>query len=264
MFLRALALLSVLPGAVPVAASLRPAARVAPQQDREADVAASYRKLADAQDASGLEALWRQNPDLVLVTIDEDLEGSLALRERSDTPDETAIAAMHARALLGARAAVSAGLSPILGDYAAAFAGWDPAQQKQFRSGQKAFGSARAAAKAGRPEEALAAANQCVALAEPLGDWWGTAMGFSAAGQALSALGRHEEALVALGRARGLHHDLGLRASEYGNLQGMVQELQALGAGVRVRELARQAAQLGRDLGDTEGAARFETLSHPG
>ena len=236
-------------------------ASAAPPQDAEAEVLAGYRKLADAQDEAGLANLWAAHPELVLTTIDEDLEGSLALREKSEAPDETRIAQMHARAIFGARAAAAAGLSPLLADYAAAFSGWNAEQQKQFRAGQKAFGRARAAAQAGKHEDALAAGNECVALAEPLGDWWGTAMGFSAAGQSLSALGRHEEALVALGRARVLHHDLGLTGSEYGNLQAMVAALSALGGGPRLAELARQAAALGRALGDEDGAAKLDKLA---
>ena len=238
-----------------------PSAAAAVRQDREAEVAASYRKLADAQDETALAAVWREHPDLVLVTIDQDLEGSLALREQSATPDEAAVAAMHARALFGARAAVAAGLHPILADYAASFAGWDAAQQKQFRAGQQAFGRARAAAKGGQHEQALDAANECAALAEPLGDCWGTAMGFGAAGQALAALSRHEEALVALGRARTLHHDLGLSGSEYGNLKAMIEAAQSLGRTARVAELARQGAALGRALGDQDGAAKLEKLT---
>ncbi|HZM00175.1 MAG TPA: hypothetical protein VFD43_07990 [Planctomycetota bacterium] len=244
------------PAAPPPGPSSRP-----PAQEAGDEVAASYRKLADAQDEAGLAKLWREHPDLVLVTIDADLEGSLALRERSRNPDESAIAAMHARALRGARAAVAAGLHPILADYAAAFTGWDATQQKQFRAGQAAFGKAHAAAKDGRHDEALAAANECVALAEPLGDWWGTAMGFSVTGDALSALGRHDEALVALGRARALHHDLGLSGAEYGNLRAMVEALRAQGGGRRLQELARQGALLGRALGDAAGAALLEELS---
>jgi tetratricopeptide (TPR) repeat protein len=255
--------LVALPAAVmpPEPAAPAPSVAAAARQDREAEVAASYKKLADAQDEAALAAVWREHPDLVLVTIDQDLEGSLALREQSAKPDEAALAAMHARALFGARAAVAAGLHPILADYAASFSGWNAEQQKQFRSGQQAFGKARAAAKAGKHEEALAAANECAALAEPLGDWWGTAMGFSAAGQALAALGRNEEALVALGRARTLHHDLGLSGSEYGNLKDMVKVTQSLGRASRVAELARQGAALGRALGDEQGAAELEKLA---
>jgi len=255
--------LAALPAAIvpPEPAALAPAVAAAVRQDREAEVAASYKKLADAQDEAALAAVWREHPDLVLVTIDQDLEGSLSLREKSATPDEAAIAAMHARALFGARAAVAAGLHPILADYAASFAGWDADQQKQFRAGQQAFGKSRAAAKAGKHEDALAAANECAALAEPLGDAWGTAMGFSAAGQALAALGRHEEALVALGRARTLHHDLGLSGSEYGNLKEMVKAAQSLGRAARVAELARQGAALGRALGDEQGAAELDQLA---
>ncbi|HZJ71960.1 MAG TPA: hypothetical protein VFF36_13595, partial [Planctomycetota bacterium] len=76
-------------------------ASAAPPQDAEAEVVAGYRKLADAQDEAGLAKLWAAHPELVLTTIDEDLEGSLALREKSETPDETRIAQMHARAIFG-------------------------------------------------------------------------------------------------------------------------------------------------------------------
>ena len=253
------------PVAPPVAAPLANAVLLAPPalspQGQEAEVTASYRKLAEDKDEAGLAKVWREHPDLVLTTLDEDLEGALALVEKSDKPDEKAIAEMHARALFGAHAALVAGLSPILADYAASYVGFDAAQQKQFRAGQKAFGKARAAAKAGQQDDALAAGNECVADAEPLGDWWGTAMGFSAAGQALLALNRNDEALVAFARARALHHDLGLVGSEYGNLQGMVAALQALKQTSRLQEIARQAAALGHALGDEDGAAKLEKLA---
>lgn len=282
MFLHAFALLSALPVAAPPAVPTAPLTalpttapfavapavlatpatpRAVPAQDPQAEVAASYRKLFEARDQAGLAALWREHPDLVLMTIDEDLEGSLALVEASDKPDAKAIAEMHARALFGAQAAIVAGLSPILADYTAAYVGFDAAQQKQFRAGQQAFGKARAAAKAGKHDEALAAGNECLAAAEPLGDWWGTAMGFTAVGQAQLALGQHEQALIAFARARALNHDLGLFGSEYGSLQGMVASLQALKQTARLKEIARQAAALGRSLGDTEGAAELEKVS---
>jgi tetratricopeptide (TPR) repeat protein len=224
-------------------------------QDRGTEVSQRYHALAAAGDGAGLAALWQGNPDLVLPVIDADLEGSLKLRESSETPDEQAIAALQARALFGARAAEQASGHPILVDYAASFVGWDAEQQRRFRAGQAAFGRARQAARAADHAAALAAATECRELAEPLGDWWGTAMGLGAEGQALAALGRHEEALVALARARLIHHDLGLDSSAYRNLLDMLDALQALGRAVRRDAVLAQALVQGERQGDAKGVA---------
>ena len=109
------------------------------------------------------------------------------------------------------------------------------------------------------------AAVECRELAEPLGDWWGTAMGFGAEGQALAALGRHEQALVALARARLIHHDLGLFGSECRNLLGMLAALDALGRPTRADGVAARAAELAERLGDAEGLASLRArLDAPG
>ncbi len=229
-------------------------------QDRGAEVAQRYQQAAAEEDHAGLVELWKANPGLILVTIDADLEGSLKLRESSPEPDEDAIAALHARALAGARAAAEATGHPILLDYASAFVGWDREQQRRFRAGQAAFGRARGAAKAGDQEAAAAAGLECAELAEPLGDWWGTAMGHSAHGQALLALGRFDEALVALSRARMIYHDLGLVGSEYGNARGVVTALRELGRTERCRAAALASIELARAVGDEQGLAELEGL----
>lgn len=241
--------------ALAAAASVLATAPNAPQ-DRGAEVTARYHEAAAEDDAASLVALWKEHPDLVLVTIDADLEGALSLRESEETPDEEAISALHRRALFGARAADEATGHPILWDYVSSFVGWDGDEQKRFRAGQAAFGRARRAAAEGDHAAAAEAGLECVELAEPLGDWWGTAMGHSAHGRARLALGEHEAALVSLSRARMIYRDLGLFGSELSNLRGMIEALVALERFERARAALTQALALAASLGDD--AARAE------
>jgi hypothetical protein len=233
-------------------------------QDRGAEVRDAYHAAAAAEDADALVQVWKDNPARILVTIDADLEGSLSLREKAEAAgepvDEEAVAALHARALFGARVAIKAGAHPMLADYAAAFIGWDAAQRARFRAGQAAFGASRQAAKAGDHEAALAKGTECLDLAEALGDWWGMAMGLSAQGQALVALDRHAEALAALARARQIHYDLGLFSSGVGNLDAMIEVCGALQRNSLLEELARQRLVIAHEAGDEETADRMLEL----
>ncbi|MHC5211864.1 MAG: hypothetical protein ACYTG2_14180 [Planctomycetota bacterium] len=239
-------LAAVAPGAAPPAAL----------QDDE--LTAAYRAAAAGGDHDALVELWRANANRVLVTIDADLEQSLSLRESSEAPDEAAIAALHERALFGARAATAATGHPIFLDYATAFTSWDAEQQKQFRAGQGAYRRASGAGKAGDHESAAQAARQCLELAEPLGDWWGTAMGHTALGRAQLGQGDAQGALVSFSRARMIHHDLGLQGSEYGNTLALIDVCEALGANPRGREMLLAAISLGQALGDDDGVVELQ------
>jgi hypothetical protein len=241
------------PPAPPDVAAAAPAAGVVADEVTDA-----YHAAAAAEDLDALVTLWRSNRSAVLITIDADLEQSLSLQDASGAPDEAAIAALHARALFGARAATEATGHPIFLDYATAFTSWNAEQRKQFREGQGAFRRASAAAKAGDLAAAEQAARQCIELAEPLGDWWGTAMGHTALGRAQLGQGEAGAALVSLSRARMIHHDLGLDGPEYGNLLGLIDVCEALGAQARGREAFRAAIALGRALGDDDGVAQLE------
>lgn len=224
---------------------------ISPALAAQDDVAARYHEAAAAADHDALVALWRANPGDILGTIDADLERSLAMREaadESDEIDEEGIAALHARALFGARAASEATGNPIFADYASSFVGWTREQQRAFRGGQQAFGRSRQAAAAGDHEAALAAGRECLELAEPLGDWWGMAMGLSAMGGASQALGDHEAALMSFARARQIHHDLGLYGAELGNVQAMVASCMELGRKARAQATAEQGLALARRL----------------
>jgi hypothetical protein len=253
----------VLPAAVrtpPAAPAQAAPALAAPAPDDAEDVVAAYHAAAAAGDSDALVALWRAHPGDVLATIDADLEQSLALRESAEHPDqadEAAIAALEKRAVFGARAATAATGHPIFVDYATAFTSWDGAQQARFRHGQGAFGSAMAALKSGDAAAAADAARRCLELAEPLGDWWGTAMGHTVLGRAQLAAGDAGAALLSHARARQIHHDLGLAGSEYGNLAGMIEAGEALGATARVVAWLRAAVALGGSLGDEAGVVRW-------
>lgn len=190
-------------------------------------VRARYEALDAARDHAGLVALWKENPGRVLVTIDHDLESGLALHEKGGEPAE--VDALYARARRGAVAADEAWGRPIIGDYVAAFVGWTAEEKKQFRAGQAACRAARQALKEGEAEKSLTEARRCLDLARPLGDWWGTAMGWAAIGDAAFAAGHHEEAIVAYGAARLLYHDLALAGSAYRVELGLARALAAAG-----------------------------------
>jgi hypothetical protein len=227
-----------------------------PDPARSADeVTDAYQAAAAAGEHDALVTLWREHANRVLITIDADLEQSLSLREQSETPDEAGIASLHARALFGARAATEASGHPIFLDYATAFTSWDEEQRKQFRAGQGAYRRASAATKGGDAEAAEQAARLCLELAEPLGDWWGTAMGHAALGRAQTMQGDARAALVSFARARLINHDLGLEGAEYGNSLAMLDACEALGATARGRVVLSAAITLGESLGDEDGVA---------
>jgi hypothetical protein len=228
------------------------------QEEAPIDLATQYANLAADQDLDGLVALWRANEERVLGTIDRDLEGSLSLWEstQGETGEEkpvpedaqAAIADLHARALLGARAASLAFDRPIFLDYAASFVSWNTAQKRAFRAGQAAFGASMEAFGEGAVETARNSAEACTELALPLGDWWGTAMGLGASGSAKLALGDHEAALADLSRARLLNHQLGLGNAETRNLGQMLTCLEELEAWPRALAVCDSLiAMLGKD-----------------
>lgn len=220
-----------------------PLAHSSPAHQEGEDFVARYHAAFESRDADALGALWVAEPGRVLVTIDADLEASLSVWEASpEEPDQEAIDGLLERALFGAEVASAALGEPIFADYASSFAGWTPEQKRQFRAGQKAYGDSRRAGGAGELDASLAKARECVKCAEPLGDWWGTAMGLLAEAQALQSLERPQEALVAASRARLLYHQLGLSSSEVGALQ--LQTLAALAADRPLRARASANAML--------------------
>lgn len=217
---------------------------------------AQYHECFEAEAEGRLAQLWLDNQGLILTTIDADLEQSLSIWEASpDAPDADAIAELHARALFGARVASTVTARPIFHDYASSFVGWDDDDKRRFRAGQAAYGDAMGALRSDDAEGALKSARACTEAAEPLGDWWGTAMGLSAEGIALSQLGRHDEALVASSRARLLYDQLGLLGSEYGCLRAMVGQLVALERWPRARATLDDAIATAEALGDERGLA---------
>lgn len=242
---------------LPAVAVLGALAAPLPNDELEPDaLRAAYHECFDERAEGRLAQLWLDHRGLVLPTIDADLEGSLALWEQSpDAPDADAIARLHERALFGAQVASEVTSCPIFADYASSFVGWDDDQKRRFRAGQAAYGDAMTALRDGEPAAALEAARACTEAAQPLGDWWGTAMGLSAEGLALSQLDRHDEALVASSRARLLYDQLGLVGSEYGCLRAMIEQLVALERWPRARVTIESAITTAETLGDERGAA---------
>ncbi len=213
MFLTSL-LLTLTPASTPA---------VSIQDSRREKVTAQYEALCEARDEAALGKLWNENVGLVLQIIDADLEGSLALWEKSKSdPPQDDIARLQARALYGARIASSALSQPIFIDYASSFVGWNDDQKAAFRSGQAVYGRAMQELKGGNHEVAFEAGKETVERASALGDWWGMAMGYGAEAEAARQLGWFEDSLRAFALARQINHDLGLQHSEYKNLQGML------------------------------------------
>ncbi len=226
----------------------------------QGDLQKRFEALDDAGDHAGIVALWRDHPFQTIGTIDSYLEGFLALVEKPGEADAAKIEAMKKRALRGARAADEAFGRPIFGDYASSFVGWSPEQQAAFREGQKANGAARGALRKKDFEAARKQALLCIEKARPLGDWWGTASGLSALGQAERGLGRSEAALDALQQSRILFHDLGLAKDAARDAAEMVELLLELDRPVRAAVTVEQGLGLAKACKDAALTARLEDL----
>jgi hypothetical protein len=206
-----------------------------------------------AKDEAGCEKLWRENPGEVLYAIDEDLEGSLATWEKSpEKPDASAIAAQQERAIWGARLATRASGHPIFFDYASSFAGLTEPGKRDFRAGQRAHGASRGALKAKDFATAEAEARKCIALAAPLGDWWGHAMGLAALGDALAAAGKHADAVAPLGEAALIYRDLQLAGAELAALRTLAKSLTALDAKLRAKAVLERAIAIAKAAGEAK------------
>ncbi|MCC6405569.1 MAG: hypothetical protein IT453_00285 [Planctomycetes bacterium] len=231
---------------------------------QEEDVVGRFAELAKAGDTAATVELWKKHPDATLGTIDEYLEGSLATIEQAaqekKAVDPKQIEDMHATAIFGALAADQAFGTTIFADYASAFAGFDGAEQKAFRRGQGAHGEARKALKAKKFDEALKRATECRDLAQPLGDWWGTAMGLGAMGAAYEGLGKQADALNCHAQAAQIYHDLRLVGNEYQETAAVAKLCAELGRKPRAKVAATRALELAKQLGDADGAKVLEAL----
>ncbi len=251
-----LSLLLALPSCTP--ASPRPEPLPAASLD---ELTSAYGEACDARDAAALAKLWKEHPQRILATFDADLEASLSAWEAAPgEPESEAIEALERRAQWAAQIASEVTGRPIFADYAASFAGWTADEKARFRAGQKAFGVAMGALREGRAEDALAASRECTALAMPLGDWWGSAMGLGGEGQALLALERHDEALLAASRARLLNHQLGLAGAELQCLGVMLEAGRRLGRHARALVAARDSEELAGALGHDDAREHFAAV----
>jgi tetratricopeptide (TPR) repeat protein len=220
------------------------------------DVRKEFESMDQSDDTAGMVELWRENPRAALGVIDSYLEGSLRVVEKNGDAKE--VAAMQQRALRGAKAASEAFDTPIFLDYASSFVGWTPEQKKSFRAGQAAFKAAVQALQAKDLEKAVAQGNECVRLARPLGDWWGTAMGLGILGASELQRGNAEAALEALSQARLINHDLRLLDDELECLLGMTDALLQLGRMPRANACAEQGLALAITIANPEAKKAFE------
>lgn len=201
---------------------------------QDSDLKKKVEALDAAGDRAAIVALWREHPGQTLGIIDYWLEGSLALQESTtEKPDAARIASMHGQALRLASTADEAFGSVIFSDYAASFTGWNEAERRLFREGQKAFGEGTKALKAKEWEAALVAGRSCYEKARSLGDWWGTAMGLTCMARAHEGLGQSAAAIECHAAARLINHDLRLLAAEFGNAEAMIRLLSAAGPSAR-------------------------------
>lgn len=221
------------------------------------DVRKQFVALYDKGDKKACLDLFLAHPGETLPAIDRDLEGSLKLRETSKEPDRAKIEAMHARALWGAEIATEALVGPMVLDYASSFVGWDEAQGKRFREGQKAFKEAMADLQKNDAKAALEAGQRCLECASPLGDWWGAAMACDAIAAAQKALGNPEKALEAAAHARLIYCQLGLRGDELEALIRVATACKDLGRPVRGRVACDAGISLARFLDQEQRAKDF-------
>lgn len=232
-------------------------------QTNPKEVRAKFTAAHASSDAKACAALWRAHPGVVLQVIDADLEGSLNVREKAKAETLTAdeqkkVDEMHARALFGARAAYEASGDPLILDYASSFVAWDAAQRKSFREGQKAYSVAMDAVQKNDAKAALSAGEQCLALASPLGDWWGTQMGYEAIARAKQAGGDKAGALEAWSYARSISRSLGLQSGELAALAEMSTVAAELGRNARALACAEQGAALAKKIGAADAAKELE------
>lgn len=230
------------------------------------EVRAKFTAAHASSDAKACAELWRANPSVVLPVIDADLEGSLGVREKAKSEtlsadDQKKVDEMHARALFGARASFEASGDPLILDYASSFVAWDAAQRKSFREGQKAYAEAMEAVKKNDAKAALAAGQRCLALASPLGDWWGTQMGYEAIARAKQASGDKAGALEAWSYVRSISRSLGLQGDELAALAAMSTVASELGRNARALACAEQGAELAQKLGDADTAKSLATAA---
>jgi len=255
-------LASALVGLVLLSTSLL--AQAPPTQGDAPSVEDRYVALSAAGDRAGLVALWAEDPEAVVPTIDKDLEGSLALWEEGGEAKRAEIDALMQRATVAASAALEAtGRRRVL-DYVTSFTGWDDDQKRTFRAGQQACRTGSGAMREGNVSTALARAEECRALAEPLGDWWGTAMGLRLEGAALGAAGERERAATALSRSRLIFRELGLTSSALRIEADLAEILLELGHTTRAEAMIRDGASTAARLGLGEIELRFKELGGSG
>ncbi len=246
-----------------VSAGLMPGALFAQGTSTASDtltVEARYTVMSEGGDYQGLVTLWRENPDAALPLIDGDLEGSLALWEAEGESKRVEIDEQIARAIIGAEAAFEAtGRSRVI-DYVTSFAGWTTEQRTRFREGQGACREGAGALQAGDTDRALEKGGQCRALAEPLGDWWGTAMGLRLEGTAQASRGEAEQAATSLAEARLIFRELGLTSSAVRIEADLASILLELGRRPRARAMICDGRLTATRLGIPELEARFQEL----
>ena len=236
------------------------AAPLAAQDGKPAKPKDRYVALSAAGDPAGLVKLFQEVPHQIIPIIDSDLEGALGMYEKEGEAKRKEIDALISRAVAGAHAAVEATGQRRILDYVTSFAGWTDDQKKQFRRGQKAFGAAIQGIRSKDFDTALAKGRECRELAEPLGDWWGTAMGLQAEGMALAGHGKMEEAVTALSRSRLIYRELNLISSALRIEGDLADKLITLGRIPRAKAMISDGKKTAEKLGIAPLVIQFAEL----
>ena len=106
----------------------------------------------------------------------------------------------------------------------------------------------------------MPAGQDCLAKAQPLGDWWGTAMAYSAIGAAQKGLGDAEKSLTAYTSSRAIYHDLRLGRAELSCTVEMAALLKQAGNTPRAKVTCQQGIALAEQVGDGGTKAKLEEI----
>lgn len=221
------------------------------------DLPARVRELHEQGDRAGCAALLREKPEAALPAIEAWLDTALTLRESGRAEDVEPARAEEELACWTARVAREALAAPLLGDLAAARAGWTDAERRLFREARGVHAKALGWIEKGDNRFGLEAGLEMSTRALLLGDWHGAAMGYQTAAIAHQALSSFDDALVAWSQARRIYRDLGARDEELACQRAVVDMCYATDRHARGREAADQAVALAANLRDKKAQAEL-------
>ena len=233
-------------------------------------------RATEAGDVVAVEELLAAHRFDVIYLVDDDLEAWLKQMELPELERAPDAEGLLARALATAKTADKTFGGDAYSKYAEAWAAWSVEQRMQFRDGQAKFGAGREAQKEKRYDAAAESYRASLALAEPLGDAWGTAQAEQALGDLAVGAGRFDEAKQRHARARDIWrtlshprvlrslHALGVVYEEQGelaearaSLEEMLTLAEQLGGKTDTAAVRSSLSRICRALGDEAAAAGY-------